>query len=387
MPAWTVDATSGKGTPANATEWTAVLAAAGVSRIAPSRLWKLQESTGDLLDSIGVNHINNVANSYPSYQQTVAGWSRKAVTYPDLSVGQVYSGTPGGTLLAASTMVLLYGAVTATPASKRTFGFSQGYMLVDGSRRLGASTLTEVYGAVPLTGAVQPIVMQTNRTLGTTRLYTDAEVIAPSYAANDNYLLYLGAAGIYSAPASQYLYAAGWTSGNAEWTQAEIASVLQTLGWTIAYAAPPAVPGPPSISSPSPAPVATLGSELGASYDLVVDPVTLDYIDTPNGEWLESADSRSIVMAMIEIRLGESIYDATDGTMIKAMLETGDPVTREIVISETTRAMQLLVADGTIADVLVLGDTDESQRFVLSLSWRDLASGSPVDLKYTPFQG
>lgn len=131
----------------------------------------------------------------------------------------------------------------------------------------------------------------------------------------------------------------------------------------------------------------TSRSALGGSLDQLLDPVTLDYVDTDDGEWQETADSRTLVMCMLEMRLGSSYSAPQDGTEIKAMLERGDPVTPAIVVADVERAMGLLVAEGLIEDVTTGTDTDEAGRFVLVLHWRDLANGSPVDLVYVPFQG
>lgn len=131
----------------------------------------------------------------------------------------------------------------------------------------------------------------------------------------------------------------------------------------------------------------TSRSELGGSLDQLIDPVTLDYVDTDNGEWSETADSRTLVMCMLEMRLGKSYSAPRDGTAIKELLERGEPVTPSIVVAETDRAMSLLVTEGLIEDVTIATDKDETGRFVLVLHWRDLANGSPVDLVYAPFQG
>lgn len=132
----------------------------------------------------------------------------------------------------------------------------------------------------------------------------------------------------------------------------------------------------------------------GVLLDMHLDPVTLDYVDTDDGEWLEVADSRTLVMIQLEQRLGESWESPGDGTEIKAELESGDPVTPEFVAADTARALQLLVADGHIADLVVgpvrdqNGDptVDETGRFILKVSWRDLASNTPVDMTYPAFQ-
>ncbi len=132
---------------------------------------------------------------------------------------------------------------------------------------------------------------------------------------------------------------------------------------------------------------ATARSVLGGLLDMLLDPVSLDFVDTEDGEFLETADSRTIVMMMIEIRLGESFSDPGDGTRIKALLESGDPVTADIVIAETLRAMQILVDAGIISDIDAKAGSTVDGRFEVQLTWRDLASGSPVDLAYEPFQG
>lgn len=145
--------------------------------------------------------------------------------------------------------------------------------------------------------------------------------------------------------------------------------------------------------------LATVNTQLGGLYDMYLDPVTRDYVDTDNGEWLETADSRTLVMCMLETRFGEDWAEPRDGTRIKASLENddGDPTTTAFIVAETQRAMAVLAADGIVADVSVTGTEirggveqtlrDEAGRQAIRLSWRDLASGSPIDLVYTPFKG
>jgi hypothetical protein len=132
----------------------------------------------------------------------------------------------------------------------------------------------------------------------------------------------------------------------------------------------------------------------GGALDMYLDPITLDYVDTDDGEWLEVPDSRTIVLIQLEQRLGDSWESPGDGTAIKARLEDGEPVTPEFVQSETERAMQVLVSAGVISDLTVgpITDatgaytTDDDGRFVLQTSWRDLASNEPIDLVYPAFE-
>jgi hypothetical protein len=153
------------------------------------------------------------------------------------------------------------------------------------------------------------------------------------------------------------------------------------------------IPGPPPIAPPVPPSsgggggAITTRSPLGGLFDQLIDPATHDYVRTDNGEWAETPTSQSIVLVMLETELGASPFFPSDGTRIKALLREGDPVTPETILAETLRAMQILVADGVIADATAKvrddnGDVlrDEAGRTVVRVHWRDLAAGSPVDL-------
>jgi len=137
-------------------------------------------------------------------------------------------------------------------------------------------------------------------------------------------------------------------------------------------------------------PLAALGAtEAGdpGQLDMLLDPATLDYVRTDNGEWAETADSRTLMMIMLELEHQASPFDPADGTTIAARRRDGDPVTPEEVEAEVQRVGDILTKSGTIADLEVQvrdanGNVlrDTSGRFVVALFWRDLASGSPVDL-------
>lgn len=151
----------------------------------------------------------------------------------------------------------------------------------------------------------------------------------------------------------------------------------------------PAAPAPTGPSSSGGTSTATARTALlGGLLDQEIDPVTLDFLDTDDGAWSETADSRSIVMIMLDTRLGRSYSAPGDGTRIAEQLERGDPVTPEFVVAETTRAMRILEAAGVIANFSMV-TTDENGallvrdgRFSPELRYLDLASSSPVDLAY-----
>lgn len=132
------------------------------------------------------------------------------------------------------------------------------------------------------------------------------------------------------------------------------------------------------------------GSALG-QLDQLINTVTRDYIRTTNGEWSEVSDARSTAYLMLELELGASPFDPGDGTSIKAAMRTGDPVTLEDVQAETIRALSILQSAGVLTDLVVAvrdqqgrALRDESGRPIIRSSWRDLTSGSPVDLIHQP---
>ena len=106
----TRDATSGWYVPANATEWTALLAGTGIAN--PSNLWLSQQASGNLPDSIGSTPL--VPFNGPSYQNTVAGWSRKAVGTVDGGGNQDFQSTLLGNTATTSGLLLSFVAVMPT---------------------------------------------------------------------------------------------------------------------------------------------------------------------------------------------------------------------------------------------------------------------------------
>lgn len=132
-------------------------------------------------------------------------------------------------------------------------------------------------------------------------------------------------------------------------------------------------------------------SALGGLGDRLLDPVTLDYVRTANGEWAETGDSRAMMLIQLETELGASPFFPADGTRVKGMLRRGEPVQPEVVLADALRAGEALVREGLISGLTgeiydAKGELlrDEAGRPVYHLRWHDLAAGSLVDLMYTP---
>lgn len=158
-------------------------------------------------------------------------------------------------------------------------------------------------------------------------------------------------------------------------------------------------PGPSSGGSglsfvPGGRALALLGLSPGAitgGKDRLIDPTTKDYVRTANGEWAETADSRTSMLIQLSVEVGASAFDPEHGTAIPARMRDGSLVEPEFVQAETIRAGGLLVDAGVISDLRVAvrdeNDApllDESGRFVCKTSWTDLASGSPINSAFSP---
>jgi phage gp46-like protein len=123
------------------------------------------------------------------------------------------------------------------------------------------------------------------------------------------------------------------------------------------------------------------------SLSLVIDPITRDLIDSADGWFVESTDSRTMVLFQLESTYQAWWGDPTSGSRIRALLRGDEPATAQDVADETLRALQPLVDDGIISDLTVGTDVDEAKRTVILLTYRDRTSGRPVDLAYVPFGG
>lgn len=138
---------------------------------------------------------------------------------------------------------------------------------------------------------------------------------------------------------------------------------------------------------PTPAAAATPVVFDRGSADFVIDPITRDFIDTTDGEWLVSTDSRSAVLHQLEIRLFSWWGDPQQGSRCRDVIAGDFGGTIEDVKDAALLALQALINEGIIADLAIVTDKDETGRDVLLLSYTDQSSGRLVDLAYVPFGG
>lgn len=124
-----------------------------------------------------------------------------------------------------------------------------------------------------------------------------------------------------------------------------------------------------------------------AQLDLAIDPVTRDLVDTADGLWLETADSKSAVLWQVEQRADEWWVDDGTGSRVQAMLERERPCSADELVDETKRAMQLLVDELVIADLDIRLAGEDGDRVTITISYTDIASGRRIDQSVVPYGG
>lgn len=241
----TRDATSLKYTPAAGSEWTTLLAGTGL--VKPDNLWLLQEASGNFADSVGAQALTAVLIT--AYQASVAGWSRKFVTTTPQGGGRggsVSSGTMPN-LSTTAQMSLLYVCRTAVITADRDVcklgaaTTSQLLCQMSSAHRLEITPSpgvgTPVLGTtVYAQDTVFPLILQHDPVNSVQRVATPSERFTATFTAlGANRGIAFGTAGVGLCLAGAYGYYANWQGAPAQMTEANIRTLLQKLGWTVAW--------------------------------------------------------------------------------------------------------------------------------------------------------
>lgn len=237
----TRDATSGIRCPASSAEWTDFLAYYGSPVAAPADLWLCQEASGNLADTIGGNTLT--ANASPAYQQTVTGWTRKAVQFTVNTASQRFTAVIAGLAPAAhSVMWIGYIELTADPSSSRAVidvGVGGTTLLIQhtttGLIRCNCASVTADSSGSHTGIGVFPLVMVYDRTNSTVKVYTGTEKITGTYSALVTGTVQGIGAGSGSSTGQNTVYLAAWADSAAEVSDANLKTLLQNLGWSISW--------------------------------------------------------------------------------------------------------------------------------------------------------
>jgi hypothetical protein len=241
VPTWAVDAISGKGVPASTADWAKLISAYKLGVSAPDDLWLMQESNGNLSDSVGSVDLAPVHNA--SYSNYVTGWTRVAVGTPALNATEGFDTTAVGDTKGSSYALLVYVAVNTPPSSGtgELAGIGQGadyrYVAVTSTGSYlatGLGGVTPTPGAVNPGASVHPILLVLDETHQSYVVYTDAEQLSVAWKApvGAGPLVAVGCEA-YSAADARYLYGALWGGSRAELAAADVKKLFASLGWNV----------------------------------------------------------------------------------------------------------------------------------------------------------
>lgn len=236
------DATSHKGVPLTQADWDAVFDAAGVSRKTLTASWGFQDV--DMSSAVAATVGTNLTTyGSPTARAAVTGWARKAMRVTETAMGAGYASGTGPNPGSNSVLWFGYVDITGNPGAARPFisGSNAGTANVRGSHVNGAGGLNRMQcNAVNVDGAVDQraggvrfYVMKYNRTGSEAKLISEVERVTGTYsAAVADSTKGFPATTTVVPPPMDVLLGACFSGANAEWTDAEIKAVAQTLGWT-----------------------------------------------------------------------------------------------------------------------------------------------------------
>lgn len=245
IPGVTRDASNLNYYPASASEWTSLLSFASLSTGNPTSAWTMQEASGNLLDSVSTVHLTPQVVGH-LYQQAVTGATRKCVKGLAGTVNQRWDNTtnaPNANLTSVS--ILLFCDIPATPPPDISGVVRIVMVDADGTvrwntvgqlRLLSGGTAGTLVNSVA--GRQTWIYFQHDRTAGTVKVFTDQEKFGGTYSLPASGInLCIGGSGGAAGPISGigYAYGAQFTGTAAELSDAQVKTLLQTLGATIPW--------------------------------------------------------------------------------------------------------------------------------------------------------
>jgi hypothetical protein len=250
-PVTTRDATSLKLVPATSAEWDNLLGSVGDNTGGPTSIYLMQDASVGAVDVNGTHNLLEVvagAGHY-SYQNSMTGWTRKAVgtSHANVDIGFVKQ---GGSLPSETTHSYLLLAYVMIQSDS---GVDTGILSVcNASFRLGMKTGTRYPSigdsggersvgskALPL-GTVIPVWIKYDITRKTIKVYTPYEIVnqfysGPSASGPEIDWGVALATGLYASNAL-YAYGAAFIGPAAEKSDAAIGAITEAMGWDISWA-------------------------------------------------------------------------------------------------------------------------------------------------------
>ena len=211
---------------------------------APNSLWLMQESSGNLSDSIG--SLTLTANGTPLYQQSVTNWTRKGIGFNG-GTNQRMAAASGTGPSPASTSTLWLGYCVFTGGSPAAgkgfmFGGATPFLQQTSTDRIritgpGSNTADDATTLPGADATVHPIAMLYDRTNSRISVYTNEAKTAATYnsGATDGQKGFGGMGAVTASATFSVVWGAMWSGSAAEMSDANVKSLLQGLGWTIPW--------------------------------------------------------------------------------------------------------------------------------------------------------
>lgn len=249
---WTIDPTSFKITPADGTEWTALVAASSLVVGSPEHLWLFQDASGNLAAAVGGKTLTMTGT--PLYQQSETGWSRKFIG-SNTGVAAANRSASNATMSAntVSTMLLMYARIVQPAAGHQRMSYGgassnalEGIASSNNVRyRTGASAAN---GSTSHVGSVQPyVIVHDPSGTGRMGLFTPLERktfdagTSPAYAARaGTTVAFTFSLGTDATSNTIIGYGAGWSGATVQFAditamENAVRALLVGLGWTVVW--------------------------------------------------------------------------------------------------------------------------------------------------------
>lgn len=234
----TRDPLSGKYAPASAAEWTKLMTAAGLATGNPTNAWGFSEPSGNTADLVDSQIL--APGGGPAYQSPSAGWSRQGIRCTDGAANMRMStnfGPPDPST--NSTLMMAYIELPAgAPAAARgvmakSLTTANVSLNTTGKLRLTDGAAADVTTALP--AGVRLIWHLTDITGLKSAVYTEAEEFIGTFILPGTIFLAFGGLTPSASAGINTLYAAYFTGTAAQLTKAQIRTLSQTLGWSVAF--------------------------------------------------------------------------------------------------------------------------------------------------------
>lgn len=238
-PSAYLDPTSGIYVPQSPAEW------ASLGNPAPDHIWLVQEASGTLTDSVGAAHLGGVGTRL--YQQTVPGWTTKAIGTTYTTTGYWYSTDASLPNLSTSSQTyLLFWRFISAPASTQ-------HISLNGQPGAGGAALqlrsdldckpVEYRGTTLgrtdfayCDGVVHALMVTYDKTNSSLTIVTERErkvETFPSVVIGRTMML----GGVHNLE-QQFLAAYAWDGDNGELSAQEQWDLIDSLGFTMEWARP-----------------------------------------------------------------------------------------------------------------------------------------------------